>query len=54
MKTIVQLIKSFQEKASMDEYAIVSRNDLQAAINYLSQVAERSDTVSKMSLNSGN
>lgn len=49
MKTIEQLIKSFQAKAAMDDFSIVSKDDLLAAIMYLETAA--GDSEDKISLN---
>lgn len=51
MKTIEQLIKSFEVKADMDDFSIVSKDDLLTAVMYLKTVA--SDSESKISLNAG-
>ncbi len=51
MKTIEQLIKSFETKAAMDDCSIVSRDDLLTAVSYLKTVAGDSDN--KISLNAG-
>lgn len=51
MKTIEQLIKSFESKAAMDNCSIVSRDDLLTAIRYLKTIA--GDSGNKISLNSG-
>lgn len=49
MKTIEQLIKSFEEKASEDNFSIVSRDDLLTAIIYLKTIV--GDSENKISLN---
>lgn len=49
MKTIEQLIKSFQAKAAMDDFSIVSKDDLLAAVMYLETTA--GDAENKISLN---
>lgn len=51
MKTIEQLIKSFEVKADMDDFSIVSKDDLLTAVMYLKTVA--SDSENKISLNAG-
>ena len=49
MKTVEQLIKSFEAKAAMDDYSIVSRDDLLTAVMYLKTVT--GDSEDKISLN---
>lgn len=49
MKTIEQLIESFETKAAMDNCSIVSKDDLLTAVRYLKIVLGDSD--SKISLN---
>lgn len=59
MKSIVQLITSFEQKARQDEYAIVSKSDLQTAANLLTDyqqiLTDDANTKhnQKVSLNSG-
>jgi len=49
MKTIEQLIKSFEAKAAMDDCSIVSRDDLLTAVMYLKTIT--GDSGDKISLN---
>lgn len=51
MKTIEQLIKSFETKAAMDNCSIVSRDDLLTVVRYLKTIVNDSDN--KISLNVG-
>lgn len=51
MKTVEQLIKSFEAKAAMDNCSIVSRDDLLTAVMYLKTVT--GDSEDKISLNVG-
>ena len=37
MKNLNQLIASFEVKASQDDYAVVSREDLEQAVRYLKE-----------------
>lgn len=59
MKSIVQLIASFEQKARQDEYAIVSKSDLQTAANLLTDYQQiltndvNTKHNQKVSLNSG-
>jgi hypothetical protein len=50
MKTIEQLITSFETKAATDEYSIVSREDLITAAGYLKNIVKDLDSI-KISLN---
>ena len=50
MKTIEQLITSFETKAATDEYSIVSREDLITAAGYLKNLVKDLDSI-KISLN---
>lgn len=52
MKTIEQLIKSFETKAATDDYSIVSREDLITAAGYLKNLVKDLDSI-KISLNAG-
>lgn len=51
MKTIEQLIKSFEAKAAIGDSSIVSKDDLLTAVMYLKTV--QGDSGNKISLNSG-
>lgn len=50
MKTIEKLITSFETKAEMDEYSVVSREDLITAAGYLKNLVKDLDSI-KISLN---
>lgn len=52
MKTIEQLIKSFETKATMDEYSVVSKEDLLTSVYYLKTIVDELDRLRKISLNS--
>lgn len=50
MKTIEQLITSFETKAETDDYSVVSREDLLTAAGYLKNLVKDLDSI-KISLN---
>lgn len=50
MKTIEQMIASFETKAAMDDYSVVSREDLLTAAGYLKNLVKDIDSI-KISLN---
>lgn len=50
MKTIEQMIASFETKAAMDDYSVVSREDLLTAAGYLKNLVKDVDSI-KISLN---
>lgn len=50
MKTIEELITSFETKAAMDDYSVVSREDLLTAAGYLKNLVKDIDSI-KISLN---
>lgn len=50
MKTIEQMIKSFETKAATDDYSVVSREDLLTAAGYLKNLVKDIDGI-KISLN---
>lgn len=50
MKTIEQMIKSFETKAATDDYSVVSREDLLTAAGYLKNLVKDIDDI-KISLN---
>ena len=51
MKTIEQMITSFETKATMDDYSVVSKEDLLTAAAYLKNLVRDLDNI-KISLNS--
>lgn len=51
MKTIEQMITSFETKATMDDYSVVSKEDLLTAAGYLKNLVKDLDSI-KISLNS--
>lgn len=50
MKTIEQMIASFETKAAMDDYSVVSREDLLTTAGYLKNLVKDIDSI-KISLN---
>lgn len=52
MKTIEELITSFETKASMDEYSVVSKEDLLTSVYYLKTIVDGLDRMRKIPLNS--
>lgn len=54
MKNLKQLIASFEQKANQDDYAIVSKEDLETAVKILRDYQSRctSKSCDKTSLNS--
>ena len=50
MKTIEELITSFETKSAMDDYSVVSREDLLTAAGYLKNLVKDIDSI-KISLN---
>lgn len=59
MKNLNQLIASFEVKANQDEYAVVSREDLEQAVRYLKESVKAREELQSdiayvsLSLNSG-
>lgn len=52
MKTIEELITSFETKAAMDEYSVVSKEDLLTSVYYLKTIVDGLDRMCKIPLNS--
>lgn len=56
MKTLSQLIASFEQKANQDDYAVVSREDLKAAAialtSFQQMLTDTENSAKKVSLNS--